>query len=512
MGDPTKKPPPLRLVVEGISKRFGATLALKQVDLQVDSGEVLALVGENGAGKSTLMKILSGAHKSDSGSMQLDGQNYQPRNPLDARNQGVAMIYQELTLANHLSVMENIVLGSEPSIGPLVNWAAMKQVATQALDEIGLGDLSPNRLVKTLSIAQQQMVEIARAVALDCKILILDEPTSSLTKAGIEQLFALIRKLKKRGIAVIYISHFLEEVQEISDRITVLRDGQTVGTRVNNNIAPAEIVKMMVGRDVDDLYPRSNRPEAGEVVLSCDKIGGVKLPQNATLELKRGRVYGIAGLVGAGRTELMRAIFGLDAIKTGSIKVGVYSGAANPQQRWGQGVGMVSENRKEEGLALNLSIADNITLSSLNELGPVNLVLPSQQKQKSKKWVEKIAVKCAGPGQRVDALSGGNQQKVAIARLLHADVDVLLLDEPTRGIDVGSKAQIYDLIDQLACGTDAADTQAKSVLVISSYLPELLGICDAIAVMDRGKLSSFLPTEQWSEQRLMLVATGQEKV
>ena len=502
--------PIARLNVAGVSKRFGATVALSNVDLQVFPGEVLALVGENGAGKSTLMKILSGAHKPDSGSMHIDGQAYRPKNPLHARNVGVGMIYQELTLANHLSVMENILLGAEPTLGPLVDFRSMKSVACDALNEMGLSDLSPHALVGSLPIAKQQMVEIARAVALDCKILILDEPTSSLTKGDIEQLFGLIRKLKEQGIAIIYISHFLEEVKEISDRITVLRDGRSVGTKANHNIAASQIVEMMVGREVEDLYPRTARSSDGEVVLSFQGLSGNTLPKQASLDLKRGSVLGIAGLVGSGRTELLRTLFGLDPVTRGTIKVGLFTGPANAAQRWAQGIGLVSENRKEEGLALNLSIADNITLSSLVDLGPAKLVLPSRQRKSSRQWIEKIGIKCKDAGQRVDALSGGNQQKVAIARLLHADVDLLLLDEPTRGIDVGAKAQIYQLINDLASYDPSSGRKPKSVLVVSSYLPELLGICDEIAVMDRGVLSAAKPTEQWDEHSLMMVATGQE--
>ena len=501
--------PAAQLRVEGISKRFGATIALRNVDLEVRPGEVLALVGENGAGKSTLMKVLSGAHKADRGQMQIDGQIYAPRNPFDARNRGIGMIYQELTLANHLSVMENILLGAEPMKGPLVDFKTMRKIASQALNEMGLSELSPNSIVGKLPIARQQMVEIARAVALECKVLILDEPTSSLTKTDIEQLFSLIRKLRSRGISIIYISHFLEEVLEISDRITVLRDGLTVGTVPNQDVEPNQVVEMMVGREVADLYPRTKRSFDGEVVLRFEGLGGSKLPKNATLELRRGCVHGIAGLVGSGRTELMRTLFGLDPVRKGKISVGAFSGSANASRRWAQGVGMVSENRKEEGLALNLSIADNVTLSSLGKLGPLNLVMPSRQRQASRQWIEKIGIKCKAAGQRVDALSGGNQQKVAIARLLHADVDVLLLDEPTRGIDVGAKAQIYGLINDLASGDASTGRRPKSVLVVSSYLPELLGICDEISVMERGELSTPRPTEQWTEHRLMMVATGQ---
>lgn len=496
--------------MSGISKSFGATHALRSVDLEVRPGEVLALVGENGAGKSTLMKVLSGAHQPDSGQMWVDGEPYKPRNPLDARNSGVGMIYQELSLAPHLSVMENILLGVEPTNGPFMDWGQTKSRAASALAEIGLSDVDPKMEIRRLSIARQQMVEIARAIALDCQVLVLDEPTSSLTRSDIEQLFALINRLKKSNISIIYISHFLEEVKEISDRITILRDGQSVGTESTDSVSPDQIVSMMVGREVDDLYPRSDRPSDGEVVLEVSGLCGVEKPQGASLQVRRGEVFGIAGLVGAGRTEMMRAIFGLDKVEDGSIRVGAFSSHATPAGRWSTGVGMVSEDRKQEGLALNLSIADNITLPKLDGLGPWRFVSPSRQRQTSKQWIDKVEVKCAGPGQAVSALSGGNQQKIAIARLLHADVDLLLLDEPTRGIDVGSKAQIYGLIDELASGDPEAGRRPRAILLISSYLPELLGICDRIAVMDRGKLSEPRAVSEWDEKKLMMVATGQE--
>ncbi len=491
-----------RLEMRGVRKSFGATQALRGVDISVAAGEALALVGENGAGKSTLMKILSGAHAPDAGQMFLDGEPYAPRDPLHARARGVAMIYQELALVPHLSVMENILLGIEPTRGPLMNWGEMRRLAASALHEVGLAHVMPETPVRRLSIAQQQLVEIARAVALDCRVLVLDEPTSSLTLPDIEKLFALIRQLKGRNISVIYISHFLEEVREISDRFTVLRDGETVGTGVTEGTPVAQIITLMVGRDVADLYPRA-RHTPGEVILEVKDLAGASKPEAASLALHRGEVLGIAGLVGAGRTELLRAIFGLDEVRKGRIRVGVYEGAATTAGRWAQRVGMVSEDRKTEGLALNLSIADNVTLPRMNGLGPWRLILSARQRAASWPWIEKISIKCAGPEQRVSGLSGGNQQKVAIARLLHADVDVLLLDEPTRGIDVGSKAQIYQLIDELTA-------RGKAVLMISSYLPELLGTCDRIAVMCRGHLSAARPREQWDERQLMLAATGQE--
>jgi ribose transport system ATP-binding protein len=500
-----------RLKMQGVKKRFGATRALSGVELEVQPGEVLALVGENGAGKSTLMKVLSGAHEPDEGTMWLDGESYAPRNPLDARRRGIAMIYQELSLAPHLSVMENILLGIEPTAGPFVRWGEMRIRAAAALREVGLGDVPTDTPVRRLSLAQQQMVEIARAVALESRVLVLDEPTSSLTRRDIERLFALIRKLQSRGISVIYISHFLEEVQEISNRFAVLRDGQSVGSGVTTGTPSDRIIAMMVGRDVEDLYPRSARRDDGEVVLEVSQLAGAVKPLSASLKLRRGRVVGIAGLIGAGRTELMRAIFGLDRVARGEIRVGSFDGSAAPRQRWAQGMGMVSEDRKGEGLALGLSIADNLTLARLDGLGPWRFVLPSRQRAASLPWVAKIPIKCASAGQKVGALSGGNQQKVAIARLLHADVDVLLLDEPTRGIDVGSKAQIYRLIDELAAGDVASGRVPKAILMISSYLPELLGTCDEIAVMSRGRLGPARPVGEWDEHQLMQAAIGKEE-
>jgi ribose transport system ATP-binding protein len=501
-----------RLEMRGVSKRFGATRALHRVDLHVRPGEVLALVGENGAGKSTLMKILSGAHAPDEGEMCLDGQPYMPRNPLDARRHGIAMIYQELSLAPHLSVMENVLLGVEPTRGLLVRWAEMKRRAAAALEQVGLSGVRPETLVNRLSLAQQQMVEIARSVALESRVLVLDEPTSSLTRNDIERLFGLIRSLRERGLAIIYISHFLEEVQQVSDRFAVLRDGESVGSGVTATTPVERIIAMMVGREVNDLYPRSARREDGEVVLEVRELAGVDKPRSASLTLRRGRVLGIAGLMGAGRTELMRAIFGLARVSSGEIRVGAYSRPSVPKRRWEQGVGMVSEDRKEEGLAPELSVADNLTMARMDGLGPWRFVLPSRQRAAAAPWLSRLMIKCAGPTQRVSALSGGNQQKVAIARLLHADVDVLLLDEPTRGIDVASKAEIYQLIDELAAGDSVAGRAPKAILIVSSYLPELLGVCDEIAVMTRGRLGPTRPVSQWNEHQLMLAATGKEEV
>ena len=489
-----------RLQMHNVRKRFGATVALDGVDFSAPPASVHALVGENGAGKSTLMKVLAGAHKADEGSMLLDGNPYAPRDPMDARRSGVAMIYQELSLCPHLSVEENILLGMEPSVVGILRRSEIRRRATEALSQLGYGGLPTSTRAGSLSVAMQQMVEIARAIAVGSRVLVLDEPTSSLTQADVQRLFELVAMLKAQGHAIVYISHFLEEVKQVADHLTVLRDGRSVGTRAIGETSIDEIISMMVGREVTDLYPRSRR-QAGEVVLELKELSGRDKPRRASLQLRRGEVLGIAGLMGAGRTELLRTIFGLDPVRRGDIRVASYVGPASPARRLNEGMGMVSEDRKAEGLALKLSIADNLTLSRLQGLGPAGTVVPSRQDAAAEKWIERLSVRCRSPRQPVGALSGGNQQKIAIARLLHHDVDVLLLDEPTRGIDVASKAEIYRLIDQLAC-------RGKAVLMVSSYLPELTGTCDRIAVMCRGVLGEAHPVEKVDAHQIMLEATG----
>ena len=485
----------VRLRMQHVKKAFGPTVALADVSLHADSGEVLGLVGENGAGKSTLMKTLAGVYAPDAGQIELDGAAFNPRDPLAARQAGIAMIYQELALAPHLSVAENIVLGVEPGKGPLMDWRATKALAQRALETVGLGAIDSSLPVSALSLAARQLVEIGRAVVVGCRVLVLDEPTSSLAQSDIERLFKLVAQLKQTGIAIIYISHFLEEIRALCDRVTILRDGRSVCEGETKQFTDEQIVAQMVGRDVSELYPRSVR-QAGDVILSVRNLQGETKPQNASLELRRGEVLGLAGLIGTGRTELLRVIFGLDEAVSGAVRVGLYSGFGSPQERWQQGVGFVSEDRKLEGLALDLSIAENITLTTLRAR-----VHPAEQAQQARRWIERLGIRCHSPEQTVGQLSGGNQQKVAIARLLCHDVDVLLLDEPTRGIDLGAKATIYQQIDALACA-------GKAVLVVSSYLPELLGICDRIAVMCRGVLGEAHPVAEIDGHRIMLEATG----
>jgi ribose transport system ATP-binding protein len=511
---------PPRFEMRGVRKTFGATVALDGVDVAVRAGEVCALVGQNGAGKSTLMAILSGALKPDAGVMRIDGAPFAPRHPLDARHAGVAMIYQDLSLAPHLTVMENIVLGVEPVRRGVIQRDRMRQIAAAALAELGHPDIAPDAVVGDLSPAAQQLVEIARALASGCRVLVLDEPTSSLTHGDVEKLFDLVGRLKRQGHAIVYISHFIEEVKEVSDRFVVLRDGRNAGEGVTARTRADDIVGLMIGRALADLYPRSERTP-GDTILEVDALA----PGSATFALCRGEVLGIAGLLGAGRTRLVRTIFGLEPVTSGRITVAAYSGAAGPHERWRQGIGMLSEDRGSEGLARALSVADNVTLTRLEPLGPAFAVLPPRQDAAAARWIDRLAIRCAGPRQAVAELSGGNQQKVAFARLLHHDVDVLLLDEPTRGIDVSSKAQIYQLIDELVSpssrdGLKAVPStsnvgdglqpvpRAKAVLLVSSYFPELIGICDRIAVMSRGRLGAPRPAAAWTEHALLMEASG----
>jgi len=489
------------LQLEGIRKAFGATHALKSVTLAVAAGEVHALIGENGAGKSTLMKILSGAHQADGGTMALAGQPYRPESPLEARQQGIAMIYQELNLALHLNVEENILLGAESQRAGWIDRSAGRARAQQALQQLGHGHLPLEQAAGTLTIAQQQVVEIARALLFQPKVLIMDEPTSSLTQADTQNLFAVIRRLREQGVSVIYISHFLEECAEIADRYTVLKDGETAGTGPMAGTSERTIIALMTGRSVDDLYP-ARAAALGEPVLEVKALASAPKLKQATLTLRAGEIFGVAGLIGAGRTEMLRAIFGLDAAEAGSVSVLPHRGRlATPQQRWQEGVGFLSENRKEEGLMLNQSIADNVTLPKLSAFGRGGWLNRGAQLATAQRWVERLSIKCRGAAQTAGELSGGNQQKIALARLLEHPASIFLLDEPTRGIDVGSKAAIYQLIGELAAA-------GKSVLIVSSYLPELLGLCDTIGVMARGELMAVRPRAAWTEESIMQLAIG----
>ncbi|HXQ82189.1 MAG TPA: sugar ABC transporter ATP-binding protein [Opitutaceae bacterium] len=495
--------PAARLRLDRVSKAFGATQALRSVSLEVAAGEVHALIGENGAGKSTLLKILSGAHESDAGSMELDGRPYRPAGPLDARKRGVAMIYQEVNLAPHLSVRENILLGLESSTMGWIDAQDSRRRAGDALAALGYGHFPLERAAGDFSIAEQQVIEVARALLTQPRVLIMDEPTSSLTQSDTEKLFDVIGRLRAQGVSIIYVSHFLEECRRACDRYTVLKDGETVGAGQMRDSGVDGLIALMTGRPVADLYHRTPR-ELGSVVLEARALESPPRLRAASLRVRKGEIFGLAGLVGAGRTDLVRAIFGLDRAAAGEVAVfGRSALGQTPRQRWNQGVGFLSENRKEEGLMLNLSIKDNITLTKLEAFGRLGWIRAGRQAAAAHRWTGELAVKCRDVDQSVGELSGGNQQRVALARLLEHPARILILDEPTRGIDVGSKAEIYEIIGSLAAA-------GKSVILVSSYLPELLGLCDTIGVMRRGELVAAKPRAEWSEPELLRAAVGNE--
>jgi ribose transport system ATP-binding protein len=494
---------PCILQLRGICKSFGATRALHEVNLNARPGAVHALIGENGAGKSTLMKVLSGAHRADRGEILFDGRPVQIGSPSDGRRLGVAMIYQELTLTPHLSIEENLTLGMERSSAGFVR--KQRDKIRPALELLEHPNLPLGVPVRDVSIGLQQVVEIARALISDARVIIMDEPTSSLTAADTRALFRAIGRLRQAGIAIIYISHFLEEVKEIADSYTVLRDGQTVGSGSMADVTIDRIITMMVGRTLDEMFPRSEHA-IGEPLLTIEGLSGAKSPKDVSLTVRRGEILGIGGLVGSGRSETVRGIFGLHPAQSGRLTLAggapVDLCAMNPCRALRMGIDLLSENRKEEGLAVRLSVADNTVMSSVADFrGPAGLLNMRAIAQAVRKWIGEMNIHCQGAHQKVQGLSGGNQQKVALARILQRGGEVALLDEPTRGVDVGSKVEIYRLIQRLAA-------QGKGIVFVSSYLPELLGVCDTLAVMHRGRISPARPIGEWNEQEIMRIATS----
>ena len=493
------------LSLRGIHKAFGPVRALKGVDLDLWDGEVLALIGENGAGKSTLMKVLSGVHRPDAGELRLDGQPFQPRSPLDSRKAGISMIYQELNLAPHLSVEANVMLGLEET---RLGWVkSSRRRVVDALDRLGHRDIHPETPIRRLGIAERQIVEIARALVGDAQVIIMDEPTSSLTGQDSETLFEVVRRLRDQGVGVIYISHFLEEVKEVCGRFTVLRDGETVAS---GNVATTEIdelIEHMIGRPVEALYPGpGSRP--GRVALQVDGLRGAGgRPESVDMVLRKGEVFGIFGLVGAGRSETVRTLFGLRPAEGGTFELADRPSLSvswiSPPRALDRGIDLLSEDRKAEGLAARLPILQNLTLSGLRGYSRFGFIDGSAEREGGRHWLDRLGLAYHSITQPAETLSGGNQQKLCLARLLHHDSDILFLDEPTRGVDVGSKADIYGIIRELS-------SAGKSIVMISSYLPELLGMCHTISVMHRGRLSSARDVAEWTEAGIMHLATSGE--
>jgi ribose transport system ATP-binding protein len=492
--------------MEDVRKAFGGTIALKGVSFEVAEGEIHALIGENGAGKSTLMRILGGELKADGGSMRFEGAPWTPSGPNDARRAGVAMIHQELALAPHLTVAENIALGCEPGSGvpglgrcrPLPR-RKMRERATAALTRLGHGEIDPDQKTMALGPAQRQIVEIARALASNARVIVMDEPTTSLGQDDSKRLLEVVARLKDDGASIVYISHFLEEVRAVADRWTVLRDGQSVGTGEMEGTSTAALIERMTGRALEEVYPQRTR-SLGAVRLRVESVAGARRPREASLTVRRGEIVGLSGLVGAGRTEFLRVLAGLDPMVAGAVHVDeneVPLGATGGvRARMKRGFGLLSEDRKGEGLALRMPIATNLLLSRLGSAAPFGVLNKRAMQRQSEQWISRLAVKAGDVWQDVGTLSGGNQQKIALARLLHQEATILLLDEPTRGIDVGSKVQIYRLLDELA-------GQGCSIIISSGYAPELIGLCDSIAVMHRGVLGPLHPAAECTEATLM---------
>ena len=495
------------LSLSNIKKRFGPTVALNGVSLSLRKGEVHALIGENGAGKSTLMNVLAGLTAADEGTMQVEGAAYSPTSPLEARAKGIALIHQELSLFPHLSVAENIMMAIEPSRWGILDNAALQARTQQVLNIFNHPEIRPETRVADLSIAARQIVEICRAIAARARIILMDEPTSSLQRDDVHHLFGLIRKFRKQEITVVYISHFLEEVREIADSFTVLRDGRSVASGPIDSASDDQLIAHMVGRSFENLFPpRAQGPKTdASPVLEVQNVSAPPLLKDASLQLWRGEILGIAGLMGSGRTQLVRTLFALDDAAVGSIRIhGKECRRVETRARVRQGLGYLSEDRKGEGLSITLSMADNVTMTNVaacSRWGWLNL---ARQRRQAEQVAQKLSVKARDVIQKVASLSGGNQQKVALGRLLHQNPDILLLDEPTRGIDIGSKAVVYQTIADCAA-------QGKAILMVSSYLPELFGMCDRLAVMSRGYLSPARPINDWTPESVLQTAIGAER-
>ena len=490
------------LEMKGITKRFPGVLALDHVDLTVYPGQVLALVGENGAGKSTLMKVLSGVHQMDEGEILMEGKPVKIENPLASQLMGISIIYQELSVLDNMNIAENIFLGREKRMGKLfVDKKAMHAQARALLDEVGL-DMDTHVMAGELSTAQKQMVEVAKALSFNSKIIIMDEPTSSLTETETDILFSIIRKLRDKGVAIVFISHKLAEIFAITDEVAILRDGVSAGRMVTEGCTENDIIKAMVGRDVDDLYAKQAAP-IGDVVLEVKNLSTKGFLKDINFKLHAGEILGFAGLVGAGRSEVMRAVFGIDPKETGEIYIkGQKVEIKTPADALAHGMGFVPEDRKLQGLVLGMSVGKNTTLAALkavaNKAGFLNHKL---EKEMADKFVKALEVKTPSNDQLVKNLSGGNQQKVVIAKWLANNPDILILDEPTRGIDVGAKKEIHQLMSDLA-------NQGVAIIMISSELPEVLGMSDRVVVMHEGHIKGELDRSEADQVSIMKMAVS----
>jgi len=489
------------LTMEGINKSFSGVKVLEDVRLSLRQGEVHALMGENGAGKSTLMKILSGIYSKDAGTIQINGIESTASSPKTAQALGVAIIHQELNMIPDLSVLENMFLGREFKWGRtgFINWSRMRSEAKNYLQQLGM-DLNPDSLVGELSVGQQQMVEIAKALSMQAKILVLDEPTAALTKREIEKLFQLIATLKTQGVGMIYISHRMEEIFHISDRITVLRDGRYIGTRDTKDTTMDELVQMMVGREIKERFPKVET-KIGEERLCVEGLSQDGKLYDINFSVRAGEILGIAGLMGAGRSELAKALFGVGKYN-GRISVnGTQVNIKSPAEAIKAGLALITEDRKGEGLVTVHSVRENLALPNLRSLSRFGFISHRLEQDFVDDSVQKLKVKVHHSGQAVSSLSGGNQQKVVIGKWLATQPKVLILDEPTRGVDIGAKREIYDLMNQLV-------QKGVAIVMISSELPEVLGMSDRVLVMHEGRITGEFSRENATQETIMMAATG----
>lgn len=491
----------ITLNMKGITKTFPGVRALNNISFELRRGEVHALLGENGAGKSTLIKILSGIYQSDSGIIEIDGRAVSIRSPLDAIEQGIAVIHQELILADNVTVAENVFMGRErcSRLG-FIDFRSAERETQEILDSLGI-DLKATMLVGLLSTAQKQVVEIVKALTYQARIVIMDEPTASLSTKEVEMLFGIIERLRSQGVSIIYISHRMEELFRISDRVTVMRDGEYIDTLETAKTNAAELIRLMVGRQISDFYTHKKR-RLSDVILEVDKLSTQDKLREASIVLHRGEILGIAGLVGAGRTELARAIFGIDRTTGGEIRLnGKTLSLHCPEDAIHAGIALVPESRKEQGLILDNTVGYNMTISILEQF--IHFIHVDYQKEGGliSEFISKLLIKTSSPAQIVGSLSGGNQQKAVLAKWLATKPSILIMDEPTRGIDVGAKAEIYALMDELA-------QQGVSILMISSELPEILGMSDRIYVMNAGAVAACLDGQTADQETIMRYAAG----
>lgn len=492
----------MNIEMKGINKAFGSNQVLKNAGFVLKDGEVHALMGENGAGKSTLMKILTGVYTRDAGTVLVDGKEVLYKTPQEAEKAGIVFIYQELNVLFDLTVEENLFMGKEitKKFG-ICDKKAMRRKAQEVMDKMGIS-IPIDAVMSDLSVGQQQMVEICKALMVDAKVLIMDEPTAALTQSETEGLFKLIKDLRKKGVSIVYISHRMEEIFELCDRITVLRDGTYVGTEYIKDINMDDIVRMMIGREIGERFPKRDGVKIGREMLRVENLNKAKTFENVSFSVKAGEVLGVSGLMGAGRTEIMQAIFGNLPTDSGKIFIeGKEAKIKCAQEAINAGIGFITEDRKTEGLLLEKSISDNISLANLGIISNKSVISKSKEKELAGKGIKEFRIKCFGPQHECGNLSGGNQQKVVFAKWVYTNPKILILDEPTRGVDIGAKKEIYSVINDLAA-------KGVAVIMVSSELPEVLGMSDRVMVVHEGHITGIIDAAEADQEKVMTLATG----